>query len=72
MSGAGPWGEAEDELALADRAYFVALAGIEVDEAWGGQRPLGGVGGDEQVTSQEEHERVLVYLMLLQGLALGE
>jgi len=72
VPGAGPGREAQYELALADRAYLVALAGGEVDQAWRGQRALAGAGAHQQLAPQDEHERVLVDLVLLQGLALGQ
>ena len=50
----------------------MALARVEVDQARRGQRPLAGARADEQLAPQDEHERVLVHLVLLQGLALGQ
>jgi hypothetical protein len=67
-----PWGQTQNQLALADRAYLVALARLEVDQAWRGQGSLTGARTDEQLPARDEHERVLVHLVLLQGLALGE
>lgn len=72
MSQAGPGSQAQDELALADRPHFVALGGIEVDQARRRERPLAGTGADQQLAAHDEHERVLVDLMLLQALALGQ
>jgi hypothetical protein len=69
---AGPRSQAQDELALADRAHFVALGGVEVDEARRRERPLAGSSADQQLAAQDEDERVLVDLVLLQALALGQ
>lgn len=38
----------------------------------GAERPLAGTSADRQLAAQDEHERVLVDLMLLQALALGQ
>ncbi len=50
----------------------MALARVEMDQAWRGQSPLAGSRTDEQLTPQNEYERVLVHLVLLQGVALGQ
>lgn len=50
----------------------MALARLEVDQAWRGQRSLTGTSTYEQLPARDEHERVLVHLVLLQGLALGQ
>jgi hypothetical protein len=60
-----PWGQAQNKLALADRAYLVALARLEVDQAWRGERPLACPSAYEQLPTRDEHERVLVHLVLL-------
>ena len=67
-----PWSQAQNQPALTDRAYLVALARVEVDQAWCGQRPLACPSTYEQPPPRDEHERVLVNLMLLQALALGQ
>jgi hypothetical protein len=72
VSGAGPRSEAQNQLTLADRAYLVALGRVEVDQAWRGQRSLACPGTYEQLPTRDEHESVLVNLMLLQALALGQ
>lgn len=72
MTNTRPWSQAQNELALADRAYLVALARLEVDQARRGQRPLAGTSADKQLAARDEHERVLVHLVLLQTLALGQ
>jgi hypothetical protein len=72
VPGARPGSQAQNQLALADGAHLVALAGGEVDQARRGQGPLAGGGAHEQLAPQHEHERVLVHLMLLQNLALGQ
>ena len=71
MPNTRPWSQTQNQLALADRAYLVALARLEVDQAWRGQGSLTGARTDEQLPARDEHERVLVHLVLLQGLALG-
>jgi hypothetical protein len=50
----------------------VTLARFEVDQAWRGQRPLACPSTYKQLPPRDEHERVLVHLVLLQGLALGQ
>jgi hypothetical protein len=50
----------------------VALTRLEVDQAWRGQRPLGGFSADKQLAACDEHERVLMNLVLLQDLALRQ
>jgi hypothetical protein len=72
MSGAGPRRQAQNELALADRAYLVALAGIEMDQARRGQRSLARARAHQQLAAQNEHKRVLMDLVLLQSLTLGQ
>ena len=72
VPGAGPRSQAQNQLTLADRAYLVALARVEVDQAWRGQRPLVCPSTYEQLPTRDEHEGVLVNLMLLQALALGQ
>jgi hypothetical protein len=72
VPGSGPRSQAQDELALADRAYFVALAGVEVDQAGCAECPLADTRTDKQLAAQDEHERVLVDLVLLQALAQGQ
>ncbi len=72
VPGSGPGSQTQDELTLADRAYFVTLTGVEVDQAGRAERPLAGTGADQQLAAQYEHERVLVHLVLLQALALGQ
>jgi hypothetical protein len=67
-----PRSQAQNQLALADRAYLVALARLEVDQARRGQRPLACPSAYEQLAARDEHERVLVNLMFLQALALGQ
>lgn len=67
-----PWSQAQNQLALADRTHLVALAWLEVDQAWRGQRPLTGTSTYEQLPPRDEHESVLVNLMLLQALALRQ
>ena len=71
MPTAGPRGKAQDELALAYRSDLMALAWVEVGQARRGERPLGGVCCDHQLAAHEKDERVLVHLVLLQGLAFG-
>ena len=65
MTNTRPWSQAQNELALADRAYLVALARLEVDQARRGQRPLACPSTYEQLPTRDEHERVLVHLVLL-------
>jgi hypothetical protein len=72
MPNTRPWSQAQNQLALADRAYLVALARVEVDQAWRGQRPLACPSTYEQLPTRDEYEGVLVNLMLLQALALGQ
>jgi hypothetical protein len=72
VSRAGPRRQAQNKLALADRAYLVALAGLEMDQARRGQRPLVGARAHQQLAAQDEHKRVLMDLVLLQSLALGQ
>ena len=67
-----PWSQAQNQLALADRTHLVALARLEVDQAWRGQRPLACPSAYEQLPTRDEHESVLVNLMLLQALALRQ
>ena len=67
-----PWSQAQNQVALADRAYLVALARLEVDQAWRGERPLACPSAYEQLPTRDENEGVLVNLMLLQALALGQ
>jgi hypothetical protein len=43
-----------------------------MDQAWCGQRPLAGTRTDEQLTPQDEYERVPMHMVLLQGIALGQ
>jgi hypothetical protein len=62
---AGPRSQAQNQLTLADRAYLVALARLEVDQAWRGERPLACPSAYEQLPARDEHERVLVHLVLL-------
>jgi hypothetical protein len=50
----------------------VALAGVEVDQARRGQRSLAGARAHQQLAPHDEHEGVLVHLVLLQALALGQ
>jgi hypothetical protein len=50
----------------------VTLARLEVDQAWCGQRSLACPSAYEQLPTRDEHEGVLVNLMLLQALALGQ
>ncbi len=50
----------------------MALARLEVDQAWCGQPPLACPSAYEQLPTRDEHERVLVHLVLLQRLALGQ
>jgi hypothetical protein len=50
----------------------MALPRVEMDQGRRGQCPLAGARADEQLAPQDEHERVLVHLVLLQGLALGQ
>jgi hypothetical protein len=59
-------------LALADRPDFVALAWVEMDQTRCGERSLGGTRAHQKLPTQDEHKRVLMDLMLLQGLALGK
>jgi hypothetical protein len=72
MTWSGPRSQAQGELALADRAHFVTLSRLEVDQAGSRQRSLGSAGADQQLAAQDEHERVLVDLVLLQTLPLGQ
>ena len=72
VSGAGPRSQAQNELALADRADLVALSGVEMDQARCGQRSLVGARAHQQLAAQDKHERVLMDLVLLQSLALGQ
>ena len=72
MPETGPWSQAENQLGLADRAHLMALARVEMDQAWRGQCPLAGARADEQLATNHEHQRVLMHLVLLQGLALGQ
>jgi hypothetical protein len=50
----------------------VALARVEVDQARCGQRALAGACAHQQLATHDEHERVLVHLVLLQDLALRQ
>jgi hypothetical protein len=50
----------------------MALARLEVDQAWRGQGSLTGTSTYEQLPTRDEHEGVLVNLMLLQALTLGQ
>lgn len=50
----------------------MALAGVEMDQAWRAQCPLAGTRTDEQLATQDEYQRVLVHLVILHGLALGQ
>ena len=43
----------------------MALARLEVDQAWRGERPLACPSAYEQLPTRDEHERVLVHLVLL-------
>jgi hypothetical protein len=72
VSGAGPRRQAQNKLALADRAYLVALAGREMDQARRGQSSLASAHAHQQLAAQDEHERVLMDLVLLQSLALRQ
>ena len=72
MPNTRPRSQAQNQLALADRTYLVALARLEVDQAWRGERPLTCTSTYEQLPPRDEHEGVLVNLMLLQALALGQ
>jgi hypothetical protein len=72
VPGAGPRSQAQNQVALADRAYLVALARVEVDQAWRGERPLASSSAYQQLPTRDEHEGVLMHLMLLQALALGQ
>lgn len=72
MPGAGPRSQAQNQVALADRAYLVALAWVEVDQTWRRERPLACPSTYQQLPTRDEHEGVLVNLMLLQALALGQ
>jgi hypothetical protein len=51
MSGARPRSQAQNELALADRANLVALARVEMDQARCGQRSLVGARAHQQLTA---------------------
>ena len=72
MAGAGPRGEAQNELAIADSTHLMALTGIEMDQARCCERPLAGACADEKFAPHDEHECVLMHLVLLQGLSLGK
>jgi hypothetical protein len=50
----------------------VALPWVEVDQARCRQGSLAGACAHQQLAANEEHERVLVDLVLLQALALGQ
>ncbi len=67
-----PRSQAQNQVALADRTYLMALARLEVDQAWRGERPLACPSAYEQLPTRDENEGVLVNLMLLQALALGQ
>jgi hypothetical protein len=74
--GSDVWGwprrQAQSELALADRVYLVVLAGVEMDQARRGQRSLARARAHQQLAAQNEHERVLMDLVLVQSLTLGQ
>jgi hypothetical protein len=72
MSRAGPRSKTQHQAALADCPHLVALARIPMDQARCRQVPLAVCGTDVQLTSEEEHEGVLVNLVLLEGLALWQ
>jgi hypothetical protein len=50
----------------------MALTRVEMDQTRRGQCHLAGARADEQLAPHDEHERVLVDLVLQQGLALGQ
>jgi hypothetical protein len=50
----------------------VALTGLEVDETGCGQCPLVGFRTDKQLSAGNEHECMLMHLVLLQDITLGQ
>lgn len=50
----------------------MTLAGGEVDQTRRGQSALVGTSAHQQLAPHDEHERMLVDLVLLQGLTLGQ